>query len=278
MKKKLAAVAVATSLIVVPVYKAQAYICCDPWGWVGYAAFVQAGTMVVSSITSAATSIVEVIEGRLSITLNNGFGKYGAELSKQSAHQKVFKQGAVAVGGQLYMQERSAEAAVNAVTPAQQALTVTNAMMLSEQSTVVRQKVSVADRDFMANFYATNPVDSSVIIARHKPYCSAVDVDMGRCEPLASPTMQNADLNVNTILNPGEGQYETLADEERDAAKAFVLNVVNPLPEVRLSASQNQSPQAKTVDALLLADQAALSVAAHSFNSQIALRTRRHQQ
>lgn len=278
MKKKLAAAAVVTSLIVVPVYKAQAYTCCDPWGWVGYAAFVQAGTMMVSSITAAATSIVGVIEGRISWTLNNGFGKYDAELSKQSAVHKVFKQGAVAVGSQLYMQERAGEAAENAITPAQQSLTITNAMMLSEQSSIVRQKVSKADMDFMSNFYSTKAVDPSVVIERHKPYCSALDQELGRCDTLASPTMQNADLNINTILNPGEGQYETLADEERDAAQAFVRNVVNPIPEVRLSSLQNQSIQAKTVDALLFADQAALSVAAHSFNAQIAHRTRRRQQ
>lgn len=278
MKKKLAAAAVAVSLIVVPVYKAQAYMCCDPWGWVGYAAFVQAGTMVVSSITSAASSIVEVIEGRISRTLDSGFGKYEAELSRQTAVHKVFKQGEVAVGSQLYMQERAGEAAEKAVTPAQQSLTITNAMMLSEQSSIVRQKISQADADFMANFYSTKAVDPSIVIDRHKPYCSAQDQELGRCDSLASPTMQNADLNVNTLLNPGGGQYETLADEERDAAQAFVRNVVNPIPEVRLSSQQNQSAQAKTVDALLLADQAALSVAAHSFNSQIAHRTRRRQQ
>lgn len=276
--RKLATAVVGICLIVLPVYKAQAGKCCDPWGGVGFAAFVQAGTVVVTSLTAATASIVAVIEAQIELTLGNGFGKYFAELSKQSATHKVFKQGSLTVGSQLYMQERSGEAAENAITPAQQSLTITNAMMLSEQSSIVRQKVSKADMDFMSNFYSTKAVDPSVVIERHKPYCSALDQELGRCDTLASPTMQNADININTILNPGEGQYETLADEERDAAQAFVRNIVNPIPEVRLSSPQNNSTQAKTVDALLLADQAALSVAAHSFNAQIAHRTRRRQQ
>ncbi|MBP0645511.1 hypothetical protein J8J17_27330, partial [Mycobacterium tuberculosis] len=61
-------------------------------------------------------------------------------------------------------------------------------------------------------------------------------------------------------------------------ALAFVANAVNPMPATRLSALQGKSEQAKAVDAALLADQAALSVAAHSFNAAIAHRTRRHQQ
>ncbi|KAG0186589.1 hypothetical protein DFQ28_007594 [Apophysomyces sp. BC1034] len=248
----------AVLFVIVPSYKAWAWTCCDPWGWVGYAAFVQAGTAVVSAITAATGSIVGVGQ-LLYVSLDSGFAKLYAELGKQSAMQRTFKQGSVAVESQLYMQERVGEAAERAVVPAQQAVTVTSAALLSEQSSIARQKITKSDLDFSNEFYSIKPVDPAVVVDRHKPYCSGVDQERGRCDVLASPTMQNADINVNTITNPGEGQYETLSDEERDAALAFVRNVVNPIPETRLTAQQNTSAQAKTVDAALLADQAALS-------------------
>lgn len=89
--------------------------------------------------------------------------------------------------------------------------------------------------------------------------------------------MQNADLMFNTIVSPGEGQYETLSDEERNAANAFVRQVINPVATARQPA-RSSTPADRALEARLLADQAALSVAAHSFNAAIAHRTRRHQQ
>jgi hypothetical protein len=162
--------------------------------------------------------------------------------------------------------------------PAQQNLTVANAMILSEQRDVVRQKVAAADQAFVAEVYSTRAQDSSTVITRHQRYCSNSDKDRGRCDSIASSTMQNADLTVNTIFTPGDGQYATLSDEERDAANAFVRNVVNPIPLQRLPAASVKSEQAKAADADMLVDQAALSVAAHSFNAAIAHRTRRRQQ
>lgn len=277
MRKGLVAIAAAIALTLVPMYQARAWTCCDPWGWVGYAAFLQAGTAMVTAVTGAATAVVAA--GQLLYTsFDNDFGKLYAEKSKQTAVQRTFKQGSTAVDSQFYMQERAGEAAERAVVPAQQAVTITSAALLSEQSGIVRQKIAKMDGDFSKNFYKLKPVDQSVVIERHKPYCSGTDLDLGRCDTLASPTMQNADLSVTTFLNPGEGQYETLSDEERDAALAFVANAVNPIPATRLSELQGKSEQAKAVDAALLADQAALSVAAHSFNAAIAHRTRRHQQ
>lgn len=278
--KKLVLVAIGVALVALPVYKANAFYCCDPWGAVGYAAFVQAGESVITSVTESATNIINSIagDGKIFTTWNNGMGKWYTEIEKQTAAQKVFSEGDITVNSQFYLQERASEAAEHAVTPAQQSQTIINAMLLAEQSSIVRQKISKNDMDFMADFYAIKATDPTIVIERHKPYCSATDQKRGRCDTIAPSTMQNADIDINTIFNPGDGQYETLSDEERDAALAFVRNVVHPVPEVRLSAQQNGSAQAKEVDSNLLADQAALSVAADSFNSLIANRTRRHQQ
>lgn len=277
MKKGLAAVGTVLALTFVPMYQARAWTCCDPWGWVGQAAFIQAGAAVVTAITAAAGAVVAASQ-LVYLSFDNGFAKLNAELAKQTAMRRTFRQGTVGVDSQLYMQERSGEAAERAVVPAQQSVTITNAALLSEQSGIVRQKIAKMDGDFSKSFYALKPVDQSVVIERHRPYCSGADLDLGRCDTPASPTMQNADLSVTTFLNPGDGQYETLSDEERDAAIAFVANAVNPIPATRLSELQGKSEQAKAVEAAMLADQAALAVAAHSFNAAIAHRTRRHQQ
>lgn len=254
------------------------YLWCEIWSPEAISAFSSAATSVISNITTSVTTVVTLIETRINPIWENGFGKSMAEKQRQTASIKTFKEGASAVTTQLYMQEQSAAAAERSVVPASITSTVTNAAMLSEMTNVVRAKTAANNAAIMADFYAKKSADPGIVIERHKPYCSQADVDRGRCERVASPTMQNADLTVNTILNPGEGQYETMADEERDASIAFVKNVVNPVPVARFGAARADSPQAQAYEAALLADQAALSLAAHSFNSLIANRTRRHQQ
>jgi len=276
MKKLILGNLIVLMMLMAPVKKTWAYECCDPWGAVGLAAFVTAGQAVVSSVTTSTTSLVLKAQ-KLYQTLDSGFSKVTGEQSKQTAAQKTYKQGAIAASSQLYTQSRAGEAAENAVLPSGLAVTVTNAALLSEQNNVVRQKITKANADFAATVYSTKAVDETIVTDRHKPYCSAGDVNVGRCETAASPTMQNADISYNTIVGPGEGQYETLSDEERDAAVAFVQQVVNPVPGVR-GQLKNKSVQEKYVDSLLLTDQAAMSLSANSFNAAIAHRTRRHQQ
>ena len=251
---------------------------CEIWSPDMIAALSMAATKVIGTITMTTSSLVTWFEIRIAPTWAAGFGKVMAEKQRQTASLRVFKEGNAAVASQLYMQEQAAAAAERSVPPANLTTTVTNGALLAEQTSVVRSKVAANNAAFMADFYAKSSSDPGVVIERHKPYCSQADVDRGRCDKAVSPTMQNADLMVNTVLNPGEGQYETLADEERDAGMAFVKNVVNPVPVGRFGAAQAGSAQAKAYEAALLADQAALSLAANSFNSIIANRTRRHQQ
>lgn len=251
---------------------------CEIWSPDMIAALSMAAAKNIASITLNVSAMVTWFEVRIVPTWAAGFGKVMAEKQRQTASLRVFKEGNAAVASQLYMQEQTAAAAERAVLPANLTTTVTNGAMLGEQTNIVRSKVAANNAAFMADFYAKNSADPGIVIERHKPYCSQVDVERARCDKAVSPTMQNADLMVNTVLNPGEGQYETLADEERDAARAFVRNVVNPVPVGRFSAVQAGSAQAKAYEAALLADQAALSLAAHSFSAIIGNRTRRHQQ
>lgn len=232
----------------------------------------------IASITLNTGKVVSWFESRIVPTWAVGFGKLMAEKQRQTASLRVFKEGNAAVAGSLYLQEQVGVAAENAIPPANLTTSVTNGKLLSEQASVVRAKIAANNATLAAGFLSGKSADPGAVLEQHKPYCSTADVERGRCEKAVSPTMQNADLTVNTLLNPGEGQYETLADEERDASLAFARNVVNPVPAGRLGGSVANSAQAKAYDAALLADHAALSLAANSFSSIIANRTRRHQQ
>lgn len=251
---------------------------CEIWGPGAVLSFSMSATAVITSLTAATTAVVGWLELRTTPSWAAGFGKVTAEKQRQTASLRVFGEGKTAVQSQLVMQEQGSIAAEQGVPPANLTTSVTNGALLSEQGAIVRQKIAANDAAFMADFYAKKSSDPGVVIERHKPYCSQGDVDRGRCDKAVSPTMQNADLSVNTIINPGEGQYETMADDERDAGIAFVKNVVNPVPVSRFGAAQAGSAQAKAYEAALLTDQAALSMAAHSFNAIIGNRTRRHQQ
>jgi len=240
-------------------------------------ALSQAASKVIGNISSTASTMISWAETKLIPTWANGISRLVAEKQKQTAYLRTFKQGDAAVKGQLYMQEQVGAAAERAVPPSGLTTTVTSAALMSEQGQIVRSKIAANDASFMNAFYSQNSADLNVVIERHKPYCTDTEATKGLCDKAASPTMENADLMVNTVLNPGEGQYETMADEERDASLAFVKNVVNPVPVNRQKVSK-VTDQDKAYDAALLADQAALSIAAHSFNVMIANRTRRHQQ
>ena len=216
--------------------EANAKCLCEVWSPVAIAAISKAAALNIAAIAADAGVMVAWIETRIVPTWASGFGKLRAEKQRQTASFRVFGEGRLAVDTQFYMQEQAAIAAERAVPPANLATTIINGAMLGEQTGIVREKIAASDALLMTDFYVTNSADPNVVIERHRPYCSQAYVDGGRCDKVAAATMQNADLMVNTVLNPGEGQYETLSDEERDAALAFVMNVINPVPMSRLSA------------------------------------------
>lgn len=82
-------------------------------------------------------------------------------------------------------------------------------------------------------------------------YCSKTDNDRGReCTPAADPLMQDADSNPRSLYNPGNVETLTYdADVEttlqRDAALAFVENVVNPYPAPMLPKGWEKTPEGK---------------------------------
>ncbi len=275
--KALIATAITLLLISASIPFARAWACCDPWGWVGHAAFIQAGKQIVSSITSATDQISALLEKALYRSLEMGFGKLYQELTKHSALQRTFQQGLIASRAQLYMQQHIQQAAQRAILPSELSQSVTDAALLAEQDAVMLQQVGRNDANFSQSFYLAKPFDPATMIEQHRTYCSNDERALGRCDALMPTALQNADLTVNTILNPGTGEYQTLSEDEYRAALTFIRNVVHPSTEATFTTAQSKSTQAQDNALMQLADQAALSFAAHSLHALIAQRTRRHQ-
>lgn len=280
MRRKLVKVAAlyaaSVALVFSDIPRAVAY-CCDHWGAPVAAIFIQQGVAAVSAVTAGVGAVVEQA-AMLSNTFSKGVAQYGAEIGRQSAEQRTIAQGTVAAHTQLYMQERAGEATERGDLPAVASETVANTALIADQAPSLSAKVTSYDAAFMTAYFSPSNTTPMAVINRHVPYCSSDDVTLGRCSQAASPQLQNADVNVNTLLNPGGGQYDTYSDQERDAALAFVQNVVHPVAEHRLAGNPDATDQGRTLDSQVLSDQAALSLAAHSFDSLIANRTRRRLQ
>ncbi|MFM0265559.1 hypothetical protein [Paraburkholderia sediminicola] len=274
--KELLFPAVCVALMFTDIPRAVAY-CCEYWGAPVAAIFMQEGAAEVAAITSGLGSTVEQIQN-LSNSFSKGVGQYGAEIGRQSAEQRTFAQGSVAAQTQIYMQERAGEAAERGDLPAGASETVANTALIADQAPSLNAKLTANDAAFMASYFTSSNTTVQAVINRHAPYCSTDDVNLGRCSAAASSSLQNADINVNTLLNPGGGQYDTYSDEERDAALAFVQNTVHPVAEHRMAGNVDSTQQGRLLDSQVLSDQAALSLAAHSLDALIANRTRRRLQ
>lgn len=255
----------------VPYLRVQAAYCCDPWGVPGATAFVQAGSGVISTLTSQVELISQYLTNSLEQTWVNGFAMGMEHLSKQTAAERTFEQGRIAATTDLYMNNVRGVATENGIEPALLDETVTNALLMSEQfreERLNRQREDLA----LSEHLRSADIAPGDAVTRHVVYCDVRAQAAGICTELPSSSMQSADLMVNTITNPGDGQYETLSDEEVVAGRAFIRNIVAPTP---LRSAPGDSPQAQQHEAMLLADQAALSIAGHSLNSVMLHRVRK---
>lgn len=256
-----------------PYLRAGAVTCCDPWGVPGATAFVAAGTVVVDAIGEGVTAVSNVITSQIQQDWAAGMGKTLEQLTQQTATRRTFEQGRIAAMADLSLNETRGNAAENAIEPALLDETVTNAVLMSEQLQQDRNNRRKEDLALAADLRSADiaPKDPAV---RHVLYCDPRAHAAGLCADLPASSLQNADLMVGTITNPGDGQYETMSDDEVAAGRAFIRNVVAPMP---LRSRQDNSAQAQQQqhEALLLADQALLSLAGHSLNSVMGHRMRK---
>lgn len=254
-------------LAAAPVYEAVAAPCCDPWGFVGFSAFIQAGTNVVASVTSSATNIVQVLANEIHPDWWKGVNAQQAMMVHQTAAQKTLFDAKAAVDAKLSMQDRLGNSAVESVASSSQASSMQAAQAFSLQDVAVAKNLAEANKAIQDAEYGRVRKDLLAVIERHKPYCSAQDQVQGRCSA-AALDMQDRDIRFDALLTPG-GERLTFTQEEVQAAKVFVQNILLSIPDELPKAD---SPQGEALRSYQLMDSAVLSTVANSLNEILARR------
>lgn len=252
------------------IQQAQSKVCCDPWGWVGYAAFMSAGSAVVTAITASATTVVN---GLIMVqqSWSQGFQGWMGEQTTASAQRVQIKEARVTTDATRSMDLIVANAQVQHAPTPMQDQTVTNALVVSESTRAAAKNTASLAKQWGDQFIGKRQDETTAyaIVLRHSSYCDAAAVAAG-CKKLAPAALQNADIDIKTIFQPGDGLNPTLSDEERDAAVALIKNITNPI------AATTPATSSDMYDAILMSDKAALSASALSLQSILAHRTRRH--
>lgn len=246
---------------------ASARPCCEHWGWTGKGAFLKAGAEEVAAVTRSATQLVASVQQQLT-TLQSGFAGQIGQIGVQTSQQKALAQGSIVANNSMQMTSLSATAADDHQPTPLQDQTVTSALLMGEMKPILKEKIIKNNKNWLSDFYQVTPVGNSAILDRHEPYCSTDQAASGACKKAASALLQNADVSINTLLEPGGGQDETMSDEEVAASLAFIKNVVHPVPEIPNKSLRQSNYQ--------LSDQAVLALSANSFHAILAHRTRRH--
>jgi hypothetical protein len=259
---------------------AVAAFCCDPWGLPVQAVFMQVGTSVAATLTASQSTVSTLLNTTLDAHYQTGVGQTLVEINKQTAQLKTMAGGMLATQQSMDAQSVVAGASEQFKAAAQQDTTVTNAALTQELDPIINGKVQSYDQAWSNSFLSTTfQTLGNTVIARHQPYCAPQDVTMSLCTQAAVPALQDADLMITSLYQPGQGLYETLSDQEHGAALAFIQNLTQPVPYAALpSSTPGQTPV--TLDAMQIEaarQQAVLGLVAHSFNEQLAERTRRHE-
>lgn len=265
IKHKLIALFISGGLFI----QLPANACCGD-GAAAAAGATAAGSMVSAAISSAATVIVTWLE-RLDLTISSGFGRVIAEIDKQTAAMRTFEQGNAAVQSQLLMEKARAEAKVKYKMSPRVCFEIAGGSATTVASGEARETLNELNRDFAKRTLFTPNTSAAVgkIYDDHvNKYCSQQDVDQGRCSRAADPKLQNADVRADATLNTS-----SYTPEQVVAARAFVINVTNPMPTQNIPQKWEATPQGKTFVAGQYIEQARASVAANSLNAAVAART-----
>lgn len=264
----IAASVIVVGMVAMPVYRASAAPCCDPWGFVGYSAFVQAGAKVVAKFTSWGSEIAKVLGGDIYPDWWSGINGQQAVMTQQLAAQQALFEGKHAVDANLMAQERAGSAAEDSIPASRQAETLASVQAVGKAVAGSVRQTAAENRTLQQAAHGAFYQDQLALIQRHVPYCSDRDASAGRCQAVAA-AMQDRDIRFDRMLEPGEGR-KTFNEAEIEAARAFVKNVTfemaTKLPEV-------SSPQGKALRAHEMADDAAMSLASNSLNGMIARRS-----
>lgn len=267
-RRWIAASAIALGVAAIPVYRASAAPCCDPWGFVGYSAFVQAGAKVVAKFTSWGSEIALVLGGDIYPDWWSGVNGQQAVMTQQLAAQQALFEGKHAVDANLMAQERAGSAAEDSIPSSSQAATMASVQAVGSAVAGSARQTAAENRKVQDAAHGAFYQDQLAVIQRHAPYCSDRDASAGRCQAVAA-TMQDRDIRFDKMLEPGDGR-KTFSAAEIEAARAFVKNVTF---EMAAQLPDTRSQQGKALRAYELADDAVMSLASNSLNAIIARRS-----
>ena len=252
---------------------AGAVTCCDPWGIPGANAFIAAGNTVIGTITESVAELTNVLETGVLDSIDNGFGKAYAEATKQSAARKTLQEGMVEAQTQLYIEGRRADALIDMPKKEDFDQTIVNSAFLAEQADIeLSNRLDLGGAVSDRTIYGTYQNPALARYSRHARWCTPLGQKLGLCNAPAELGLEDADAKFQTLVGKENGL--TYSDARREAAIDFAMTVV--ASDLRAQMRTN-TPQAQQADALTLADQAAMSLAANSFLDMAAERTRRNQ-
>lgn len=243
--------------------------CCGD-GPIAAAGASAAGSAVSAAVATATTTIVTWME-RINMTIASGFGKLYGEISKQTAQQRVFEQGMIAAQTQMYMEKARADADTKYELSPRVCFETAGGMAGSVASGEAQQNLNDLNRDFSKRtlFTPNTAAAISKIYDDHvSKYCSQQDAQLGRCSGPVDPSMQNADVRADAMLNTS-----SYSPAQIDAARALVSNIANPIPTQNIPKNWEKTPQGKAFVAGQYIEQSRASVAANSLNRAIAMRT-----
>ena len=252
---------------------AGAVTCCDPWGVPGANAFIAAGNTVIGTITESVTTLTNVLETTVLDSIDNGFGKAYAEASKQTASRKTLQEGMVEAQTQMYIEGRRADAMIDLPKKEEFDQTIVNSAFLAEQADIeLRNRLDLGGAVSDRTIYGSYQNPALARFSRHARWCTPLGQKLGLCNAPAELGLDDADAKFLTVVGKENGL--TYSDARREAAVDFAMTVVASDLRAQL---RTDTPQAQQADALTLADQAAMSLAANSFLDMAAERTRRNQ-
>ncbi|MDQ1090600.1 hypothetical protein QE400_000013 [Xanthomonas sacchari] len=258
-----------TSSLLIFSASTESTACCGD-GAVAAAGAQSAGASVVTAVGSATTSIITQLQ-LMDQNVSSGFGRLYEELAKQTAAQRTFEQGAIAAQTQMYMEERRADATEKYALSPRACYETAGGVASTVAAGETREAVNDLNR-LMTERTLNTPSTAAAIGRIYKDhvdkYCSARDAQLGRCSAVA-PELQNADVRADALLGSS-----SLTQEQSEAAKALVTNIVNPIPTQSIPTKWENTDQGRAFVAGQFLEQARTSVAANSLNQAVAARTR----
>lgn len=255
MKKRLITLFLIAGFTVSGAAEARVWCNCDKYTNAYFASFTAA---VLVTLNQATTSIITAIQ--------QGAAQLSGQLEKKSAALSKTAESQIAWTTQRDIQYKAAELKQVYAPPVVCCSgTATNGLLKSTRN--AEKQAAAVTKDLTDR--TLNGADTGGTIAgmyqRHvQQYCLALDVEQGRCAKESEDGLGGADVNAATLYQPSDGQM--YGAKEAEAAKAFISNIVDPVPVPPMMQAQLDTPQGKTWQMMMASRAATMSLSTYSLS------------